>query len=235
MVERKDKKYSIESVFKFIKDNFDRNEPKKRYDFDGDMMKPQSVRYDTFMSKGVVCVACGCKAQYFYKERNQARRKKNHNPNEPYHFNMYGIDSNGDEVLFTKDHIIPSARGGSDGVGNMVTMCQTCNTEKGKTLPAQWQDEHPNAQQLPKGNEKPKYAKIMTEHRQKLVDGFEIGVMGVTSYMTDYLTHLSNTDDGNDYSEFIESVQYMITNSEHAMSVIANKLKNGEHNEHSSE
>lgn len=84
-----------------------------------------SLRLRLFKTKGVVCVKCGLKGQYFALERLALE-----NP----HFNLYGIDLEGDEVLFTKDHIIPSSRNGSNALFNLQTMCYPCNSLKGNKL-----------------------------------------------------------------------------------------------------
>ena len=48
----------------------------------------------------------------------------------PFHLNLYGIN-NGEEVMMTKDHIVPKSKGGSNGLKNMQTMCTVCNEIKG--------------------------------------------------------------------------------------------------------
>ena len=70
-------------------------------------------------------MACGLQASFFALERQVNSKRTNR-----YHFNLYGI-RNGVEILFTKDHIIPRARGGSNDQRNLQTMCQPCNTSKG--------------------------------------------------------------------------------------------------------
>jgi hypothetical protein len=57
----------------------------------------------------------------------------NSNP-EKYHLNMYGIDANGEEVLFTVDHIVPESKGGKRHLNNLQTMCYPCNQRK-KSVP----------------------------------------------------------------------------------------------------
>jgi len=44
---------------------------------------------------------------------------------------MYRIDENGDEILYTKDHIKPKSRGGKNNIINYQTMCYNCNLKKG--------------------------------------------------------------------------------------------------------
>lgn len=92
-------------------------------DFDGDNMKMESQRYRLFKRDGCKCVICGIEGTFFRKER--------HKHDITYHFNLYGIDNNGDEVLMTKDHIIAKKNGGKDYMSNYQVMCVDCNREKG--------------------------------------------------------------------------------------------------------
>ena len=132
---RHPKKYSIDEVFAFVRQHIDletaiitgTRKYRQRFDFDGDMMKPWSLRYFTFILKGTKCATCGVQATHFYKEKNL--------PDDRYHFNLYGIDAKGEEVLFTKDHHNPRSNDGKDEMDNFVTMCTVCNMEKGSTLP----------------------------------------------------------------------------------------------------
>ena len=92
----------------------------------GHMVKGVSDRYRLFKDKGTICVTCGLQADYFKLERF---------PNDAgFHLNLYGIDHEGDEVLFTKDHIIPKAKGGPNTQANFQTMCSPCNATKKDTL-----------------------------------------------------------------------------------------------------
>lgn len=50
------------------------------------------------------------------------------------HLNLYAVDDNGDEILMTKDHIIPRSKGGIDDISNYQTMCKLCNEAKGNKL-----------------------------------------------------------------------------------------------------
>lgn len=93
-------------------------------------IRMDSQRYQTFATKGLVCSACGIKASHFAVERT-ARAKHN-----VWHLNLYGIDGTGNEVLFTKDHHIPRAKGGSNALSNFQTMCQPCNNIKGDAYPS---------------------------------------------------------------------------------------------------
>lgn len=101
-------------------------------DFDGDLMKMNSHRLWTFKFKGIVCVNCHLKALFFKKDKNFGDKR--------YHFNLYGIDKDGNRRLFTKDHIHPHSQGGKDHIDNYQTMCTVCNKEKGHLLPDEWNE-----------------------------------------------------------------------------------------------
>lgn len=92
-------------------------------DFDGDLIHGNSHRYQTFFTKGTKCICCGLEAKFFAKEKISG--------NTRYHLNLYGIDETGEEILFTKDHIIPKSKGGKDCISNYQTMCVVCNMKKG--------------------------------------------------------------------------------------------------------
>ena len=96
-------------------------------EFNGHLVKMDSLRYQLFKEKGTICVECGLKATHFALESMKGDMIGNNNP--PYHFNLYGV-RNGREVLFTKDHIHPASKGGKNNLNNMQTMCTECNLKK---------------------------------------------------------------------------------------------------------
>lgn len=93
---------------------------------DGDMIKGNSQRYQTFFTKGCRCVKCGIEGRYFAKEKHKNASR--------YHLNLYAIDNDGNEVLMTKDHIIPRSKGGHNSIENYQTMCKMCNEVKGNNM-----------------------------------------------------------------------------------------------------
>lgn len=95
-------------------------------EIDGDLIHMASHRYQLFATKGIVCVNCGIEGQYYAKEST--------NINQGWHFNLYALDENGEEVLMTKDHIFPRSAGGSDSLDNYQPMCIFCNGKKGSNL-----------------------------------------------------------------------------------------------------
>jgi len=84
-----------------------------------------SLRYKTFIEKGYKCVCCGKVGAYYALEKSKGSSQKR------AHFNLYSDD----DVLMTKDHILPKSKGGADCIENMQTMCTVCNGAKGSTVP----------------------------------------------------------------------------------------------------
>lgn len=89
--------------------------------FDGLPVKTWSQRYTLFL-KSTKCAACGLEANCYILEKMEESRS--------YHFNLYHVDKNGKETLFTKDHIRPASKGGRNIQGNYQTMCAPCNFKK---------------------------------------------------------------------------------------------------------
>lgn len=119
--------YSIDEVREKVKDIlFEKDNRNAKVDFDGDLIKGNSQRYQTFFTKGCKCVVCGIEGRYFAKER--------HLQDKAYHLNLYAVDDNGTEILMTKDHILPHSKGGADDISNYQTMCKLCNEAKGNKL-----------------------------------------------------------------------------------------------------
>jgi 5-methylcytosine-specific restriction endonuclease McrA len=86
-----------------------------------DLINMTSLKLQTFAKHGVRCAICGCKGVYFAKEKY---------PDQTYfHLNLYAL-KDGREVLMTKDHVIPSSKGGRDRLNNFQTLCQECNLKK---------------------------------------------------------------------------------------------------------
>ncbi|UTC29673.1 HNH endonuclease [Bajunvirus bajun] len=85
------------------------------------------------------CVSCGLKGTYLALERSAAFDKASRQfrvcDEQLWHMNLYGTREDGAEVMFTQDHIIPRARGGSEDITNLQTMCSPCNNRKGHKMP----------------------------------------------------------------------------------------------------
>lgn len=116
--------HSIEDVRETVKNVlFEKLKKDAKVELDGDIINGNSQRYQLFFIKGTKCTCCGIEGKYFAKEKRINDKS--------YHLNLYGIDDNGQEVLITKDHIIPKSKGGKDVLENYQTMCVRCNKEKG--------------------------------------------------------------------------------------------------------
>jgi 5-methylcytosine-specific restriction endonuclease McrA len=111
------KRLELDEVMPFIKLRG------KKLNIEGNKVKTNTVRLLTFKNSAR-CVECGIEGTYFWVEK--------HHPNDrSYHLNLYATDKNGNEILMTKDHIIPKSKGGSNSLDNMQTMCCKCNQRKG--------------------------------------------------------------------------------------------------------
>jgi hypothetical protein len=105
--------------------------------FDGDVLSVCSLRYRLFAINRH-CVCCGLEGTYFAKERSAKRfrqpgvlgEKLFRATTKGWHFNLYALGLRGEEILMTKDHILPRSKGGQDVIGNLQTMCRPCNNTK---------------------------------------------------------------------------------------------------------
>lgn len=84
-----------------------------------------SQRYQVF-SKSTQCVTCKRNGEHFLLQHEKENQKS-------AHFNLYGLGIFGEDILFTKDHILPRSKGGKDILENYQTMCYICNKAKGNT------------------------------------------------------------------------------------------------------
>lgn len=117
--------YPIDETFEILGDTI--YERRKTFvNFHGETIKANSQRYIVFKEKGCTCVKCGLTASYFALER--------HENQERFHLNLYGVNEHGNEVLFTKDHIMPKAHDGASKIVNYQTMCIICNNEKADSI-----------------------------------------------------------------------------------------------------
>ncbi len=83
-----------------------KNEPGYFKKFKGHMVKMVSQRYTLFKEKGTTCVTCGLVGTYFGLDKPPEHERP--------HFNLYGINEDGEEVMMTKDHIMPKSKGGKN-------------------------------------------------------------------------------------------------------------------------
>ena len=111
----------VKLLQKWQKENWTGLEPFKKVN-----IKKKSKRYVLFLryKDKLKCVTCGAKATYFAVEKDPYQ-------GETYHLNLYGINNEGQQILFTKDHITPKSKGGKNTQSNYQLMCNECNSIKG--------------------------------------------------------------------------------------------------------
>lgn len=97
---------------------------KEKAHISGHFVNVSSLRLKTFYSKGVKCPCCDNEGSFFAVERSFGS-------SGGYHLNLYGVDGEGKEILFTHDHLVARSLGGSDDLENSHTMCGPCNWKKG--------------------------------------------------------------------------------------------------------
>jgi len=130
----RDSIYSLEEVIPYVvfakpRKAKLRYEPRGRPErlYNGKAVKMDSLRYQTFAKKGTICVFCGIEATFFALEKHI----RTNNGSDRWHLNLYACDEKGNEILFTKDHIKPRARGGEHSLDNLQPSCYPCNNQKG--------------------------------------------------------------------------------------------------------
>ena len=99
---------------------------KIKKEINGTQVKLSSLRLQSFAANGTICAECGLEASFFAIERDLAQAARNGG----FHLNLYGIDNEGVDVLFTHDHILARALGGKDRLENTRTCCYHCNNKK---------------------------------------------------------------------------------------------------------
>lgn len=128
-MERFPKLLTLQQVIPYVNSDTKNKYGEKYCTFFNQNVKMTSVRLRTFARKGIACVRCGCRGVFFAMEKSKGQGR--------YHLNLYGYNREGNEILFTKDHILPKSKGGRDSLRNMQTMCQPCNCRKGNTVEKQ--------------------------------------------------------------------------------------------------
>jgi hypothetical protein len=87
-------------------------------------------------NRNPACAICGIVGTYYALERCLDKNGSaiNHGLWGRWHFNLYHRTAYSDEILITKDHILPKSLGGKNELKNYQTMCTNCNGSKGNTL-----------------------------------------------------------------------------------------------------
>jgi len=112
------KAYPIECIENIYKEAIENN--KEKIQFDNVEIKTHSIRIKTFMKNtSKVCVNCGRVGTHY-------RLQSNKNSVENPHLGLWSDDG----IQFTKDHIIPKSKGGTNELDNLQIMCEVCNNAK---------------------------------------------------------------------------------------------------------
>lgn len=117
----------ISEVVAAIRAGWDEKKPKMTYE--GFTFNVSSLRLRTFCLDHelgtFVCAGCGLVPSFFSVDSFVRGTQGS------YHVNLYGV-RDGQEILFTHDHIVARSLGGADDLSNTQTMCAPCNSNKGK-------------------------------------------------------------------------------------------------------
>jgi 5-methylcytosine-specific restriction endonuclease McrA len=142
--------FEIDEVLPFVEP--EGSKKKRTYTADDGteyQVRMDSQRYHNFKEHGCSCVRCGLEGKYFKLERNGS-----FNP----HFNLYGKNKQGKEVMLTKDHVVPKSWGGKNHLDNYQPMCSKCNSHKGSAPPGDvivvfetWDQFSENCEHAPEG------------------------------------------------------------------------------------
>ena len=225
-----DKKYSIKEVLDFYntgvisleeQEGLSKNEIKKlvkktiEKNYDGNLVKMNSQRYQTFKDKGCICSECGREGTYFKLQRNHGRKGKE--ATGRYHFGLWSED----KVQMTKDHIIPKSLGGTNSIENYITMCEICNVNKGNSCS---EEDIKNGKHLEGFNPKPQEniggksndninndnVKIFSKRLKKEDTKYQEYITFINEYMKEYNTNPYIVDKSTLPSELVEKIDYII-------------------------
>jgi len=111
--------YTIDEITKHIRSD------ESYVELNGTRVKVIGLRLNTF-TKYTKCVNCSREGTHFRIASNNDSKKGPHS----FHLTLWSED----KVQMTKDHIIPSSKGGADHMSNMQCMCTKCNQKKGNTV-----------------------------------------------------------------------------------------------------
>lgn len=76
------------------------------------------------------CIICNRVGTVWFLQKQKSHKNTWDNC---LHLGLYWIGKSS-AIQMTKDHKIPSSKGGSDSLNNMQTFCEACNQEKGNSL-----------------------------------------------------------------------------------------------------
>ena len=99
------------------------------------IVKMNVLRYKVF-EKSIICYGCGIVGSYFLLQQHIKMNRKT--KDDVAHLNLYAEDllnkNDGNIILMTQDHVIPTAKGGQNILTNLKTMCALCNLNKADNI-----------------------------------------------------------------------------------------------------
>lgn len=126
LLERKEV-YSIDFIFRVRAKSLRR---RRKFGILEDFaVRINSHTINTFAMKGCNC-DCGLKGAYFALERHENALGKS----RLWHLVLYAVNEKNEEVMMTRDHIVPKSKGGKNLIENHHPMCLTCNHKKSDRL-----------------------------------------------------------------------------------------------------
>ena len=93
------KLYPIDEVLDYVVPTTAKDQDSIR-EYDSRKVKMNSERYQVF-AKNLKCCKCGIEGKFFALEKNKTQKSNF------WHFNLYALDEENNEILMTKDHIVP--------------------------------------------------------------------------------------------------------------------------------
>lgn len=117
------KKYSIDEIL--IKISTDKTIPDEIIYNSSDLkdsIKRVEIIKELLLRDGFNCKGCNISSSHFAMGKDNAER---------WHLDLYGLDSNQNEHMFTIDHIHPKSKGGKNIIENYQLLCKVCNEKKG--------------------------------------------------------------------------------------------------------
>lgn len=121
-------KYDLKTVLDWMEADSPLDTDHQIKKFEGLDVLSGLLGYKVFKYKGSNCCCCPVQGEYFALEKTPGKGRNKYNN---WHFNLYGKDSFGREVMITKDHITARSKGGSNELSNLQPMCIVCNMSKG--------------------------------------------------------------------------------------------------------
>lgn len=113
----KDEVYSVHKIYDLI------HSEESHVVLQDAKVKVEGLRLKSF-TRNEPCVSCNRQGVQFRIATSRYSRKKD------WYLTLWSEDG----IQMTKDHIVPSSKGGANHLGNIQTMCTKCNSKKGSTV-----------------------------------------------------------------------------------------------------